>query len=384
VSEYQYYEFRALDRPLTDAEQKRLRDFSTRAEITDTSFVNEYHWGDFRGNVVEWMKRYFDAFLYVTNWGTHQLMLRVPRRLIDLHAAQAYAAESCMEIVTTAEHVVFNFLGNTEEPEGWEEGEGRLAGLLPVRSELLAGDLRALYLGWLAGVAEGHVEDDEVEPPLPPGLSHLSVSLAALADFLWIDDELVEAAAAGSAGEAPAGPSPEALAEWVRTLPEADKDAALTRLLHGEGVYLGAELLHRYRAEQLRKDHKSAPAEEAKRRTAGELREEWEQCIERDRRRAAEEKAAEEARRAKKEAAKRTKHLNQLAGREAEMWKEAEVLIAAKLPKKYDEAVALLVDLRDLAKRSKQEDEFVDRMLQLSERHASKRTFMERLRRAGL
>src|SRR5262249_45594953 len=165
VSEYQYYEFRALDRPLTGAEQKRLREFSTRAEITDTSFVNEYHWGDFRGNVVEWMKRYFDAFLYVANWGTHQLMLRVPRRLLDLKTAEAYAAESCLEIVTTAEHVVFNFAGNTEEPEGWEEGEGRLAGLLPVRSELLAGDLRALYLGWLAGVAEGHVEDDQVEPP---------------------------------------------------------------------------------------------------------------------------------------------------------------------------------------------------------------------------
>jgi hypothetical protein len=383
VSEYQYYEFQAIDRPLTDAEQKRLREFSTRAEITDTSFVNEYHWGDFRGNVVEWMKRYFDAFLYVANWGTHQLMLRVPRRLIDLKAAEAYAAEPCLEIVTTAEHVVFNFLGNTEEPEGWEEGEGRLAGLLPVRNELLAGDLRALYLGWLAGVAEGHVEDDEVEPPVPPGLSHLSVSLAALADFLWIDDELVEAAAAGSAGEAPAGPSPEALAEWVRTLPEADKDAALTRLLHGEGVYLGAELLHRYRAERLRKDHKGAPAE-AKRRTAGELREEWELCIERDRRRVAEEKAAEEARRAKKKAAERTKHLDQLAGREAAAWKEAETLIAAKQAKKYDEAVALLVDLRDLAKRSKQEAAFAERVQKIADRHASKPTFVQRLRRAGL
>jgi hypothetical protein len=384
VSEYQYYEFQAIDRALTDAEQKRLRESSTRAEITSTSFVNEYHWGDFRGNVVEWMKRYFDAFIYVTNWGTHQLMLRVPRRLIDLKAAQAYAAESCMEIVTTAEHVVFNFLGNTEEPEGWEEGEGRLAGLMPVRNELLAGDLRALYLGWLAGVAEGHVEDDAVEPPVPPGLSHLSASLAALADFLWVDDELVEAAAAGSCGDAPAGPTPEELAEWVRTLPEADKDAALVRVLRGEGVYLGSELLHRYRAEQLKKDHHSKPAQEARRRTAGELRDEWEKCIERDRRRAAEEKATEEARQAKKRAAQRKKHLDGLEGREESLWKQAEALIAAKLPKKYDEAVTLLADLRDLAKRSGREDSFVDRMRRLSERHASKRTFMDRLRKAGL
>jgi len=34
VSEYQYYEFQALDKPLTKQQQKELRSLSSRAEIT--------------------------------------------------------------------------------------------------------------------------------------------------------------------------------------------------------------------------------------------------------------------------------------------------------------------------------------------------------------
>jgi len=46
MSEYQYYEFLAIDRPLTNKQIDQVRAFSTRAQITSTHFVNEYHWGD--------------------------------------------------------------------------------------------------------------------------------------------------------------------------------------------------------------------------------------------------------------------------------------------------------------------------------------------------
>ena len=42
MSEYQYYEFRALDRPLTQAQMGELRAYSSRAQITSTGFVNVY------------------------------------------------------------------------------------------------------------------------------------------------------------------------------------------------------------------------------------------------------------------------------------------------------------------------------------------------------
>jgi hypothetical protein len=50
MSEYQYYEFQATDRPLTKADREMLRSLSTRARITATSFTNHYEWGDFKGD----------------------------------------------------------------------------------------------------------------------------------------------------------------------------------------------------------------------------------------------------------------------------------------------------------------------------------------------
>ena len=48
MSEYQYYEFLAVDRPLTDEDQQDLRAISSRARITRNSFTNHYRWGDLK------------------------------------------------------------------------------------------------------------------------------------------------------------------------------------------------------------------------------------------------------------------------------------------------------------------------------------------------
>jgi hypothetical protein len=83
MSEYQYYEFQAIDRPLTAGEMKELRAMLSRASITPTRFRNVYHYGDFRGEPLALMERYFDAFVYVANRGTRRLMLRLPRVDLD-------------------------------------------------------------------------------------------------------------------------------------------------------------------------------------------------------------------------------------------------------------------------------------------------------------
>lgn len=67
-----------------------LRTLSTRATITATRFRNVYHYGDFRGSPLRLMERYFDAFIYVANWGTNQLMLRLPRRFLAPETAERY------------------------------------------------------------------------------------------------------------------------------------------------------------------------------------------------------------------------------------------------------------------------------------------------------
>ena len=57
MSEYQYCEFRAIDRPLTVKEVAELRSYSSRARITTTSFTNDHAWGSFKGNVDVWMEK---------------------------------------------------------------------------------------------------------------------------------------------------------------------------------------------------------------------------------------------------------------------------------------------------------------------------------------
>jgi hypothetical protein len=74
VSEYQSYEFVALDRPLTPAEMAKLRSISTRAQITPTRFFNEYHWGDLKADPAELLARYVDVHVYFANWGSRRLM----------------------------------------------------------------------------------------------------------------------------------------------------------------------------------------------------------------------------------------------------------------------------------------------------------------------
>jgi hypothetical protein len=63
MSEYQYYEFMAVDRSLDEQQLREVRALSTRARITPRSFVNTYEWGDFRGDPSRLMETYFDAFL---------------------------------------------------------------------------------------------------------------------------------------------------------------------------------------------------------------------------------------------------------------------------------------------------------------------------------
>jgi hypothetical protein len=63
MSEFQYYEFVAIDHPLTATERKRLRAITGRATITSTRLVNTYEWGDFKADPHELVVKYFDAFL---------------------------------------------------------------------------------------------------------------------------------------------------------------------------------------------------------------------------------------------------------------------------------------------------------------------------------
>src|SRR5260370_3788109 len=146
-----------------------LRKITSRAEITSTSLINEYHWGDFKGDPARLMEKYFDAFLYLANWGTHWLMLRLPAGRFHLSAAKPYLAPDSFDAWATKTHVILDFHSEDESGEDFMGPGGWLGSMLPLRADLLAGDLRCLYPAWLAGQPHGH-ENDGADGATPPPL----------------------------------------------------------------------------------------------------------------------------------------------------------------------------------------------------------------------
>lgn len=272
MSTYEYYEFLALDRPLTAEEQAELRELSTRAEITATRFTNEYHWGEFKGDPYKMVTRYYDAHLHYADWGTRELLLKLPRKAVDVKAVEPYWADDGVAVTPSSKYVVFGFTYSLEEPpdyeeDVWDQYEGGLrfdlAEIAGVREEIARGDLRALYLAWLAAYGRWEIEEDafpaddedRLEPPVPPGLKTLSGPQRALADFLKLDQTLLAVAAEASPNREPRGTE---AADAVAALSEAQKEKLLLRVAAGEGEQVRLELLAKARktkGEKAKKAH---------------------------------------------------------------------------------------------------------------------------------
>ncbi|MEU7788852.1 hypothetical protein [Amycolatopsis sp. NPDC049159] len=186
MSEYQYY----------------------RARIRATSFVNEYDWGDFKGDPRHLMERYYDAHLYSASWGSHRLMFRLPLDSLDPDVVEDCCVGAGVSAWTTGEYIVLDFASEDDVGEfDFEyDAETLLSAIVGVRAELASGDFRPLYLAWLAACGAGERDEDgfgreadkDLEPPSPPGLGTLSAAQRALADFLRLDDDLLATAAEAS------------------------------------------------------------------------------------------------------------------------------------------------------------------------------------------
>ena len=383
MSEYQYYEFLAIDHPLNESNRADLRAISSRAQITATSFTNTYNWGDLKGDPRSMLLKWFDAFVYVANWGSHEFSMRLPRRALDGDLLSEYSGV----LEKSGDHILVELRADEIEAEGWEEGEGWMGSLVPLRADLLAGDTRCLYLGWLLAVYSGELGEDEVSPPVPAGLASLSGPLAALVEFLAIDTDLVSAAAKWSAPLDETPSDAEEFATWLCALPESEKNALLRRIAEEEHeTHLRAELLARFRKERQSQTHGRSARDTAAPRlpTAGELLQDAEKMTAEREKKEAETRRKEEEKKARDAAAKRKKHLAALAAREPAAWDEVESLIGTKQLPKYDAAVTLLKDLHELSVGQNDASCFLERIRAIRELHCRKPAFIRRLDDADL
>lgn len=253
MSYHETYEFFAIDRLISPDEMRALRAISTRAVITPARFYNFYNWGGLKGDPGEMLARYFDLFVHTGNGRPDRAMLRFPGDGIDLvqwtpyvavqsdaqrgeRVASAVSAKGMLILdITPDEDSVLPVArseysedeadedgerDDNEDDEWYEEDEWRGGDwyddgstdmsmdeaswpvpLALVRSDLLAGDVRPLYLLWLLSVQCGERRAATVEPPRPPGELSLTGSLYLFAEFLCLNADLVAVALEAPEGE---------------------------------------------------------------------------------------------------------------------------------------------------------------------------------------
>ncbi|MEM5400377.1 hypothetical protein [Paraburkholderia unamae] len=202
------------------------------------------------GDPLEWVRQYFDAHVYSSNWGSCRLLLRLPHGTFDAATIRDYVKagrkrrsrfEKAFEAMDVDDWCLLDWSFNDDSGEHARfseemDGGGWMTRLLPVRDELLAGDARPLYLGWLARHGNDELHEDEIEPPVPAGLQALTPAQVALAEFLMLDaDWLAAAAEASPSLLAPesSGSEDSRFDPWLRELPVEEMRAKLRMLLQG-------------------------------------------------------------------------------------------------------------------------------------------------------
>jgi hypothetical protein len=380
VSEYQYYEFVVIDRPLTREEMAELRSRSSRATITATSFVNEYNWGDLKADPADWMRRYFDAFVYTANWCSCRLALRLSHEAFNKAELKRFATKYSLTIDDSGTHWIVNW--SLDEGQDYDrfgmDGQGWMGSLVPLRDELLRGDLRPLYLGWLASVSAGEIGDNAVEPEVPPGMSRLSAAQQALVEFLEIDPDLVTAAAAGSQEIEDYRHDDDSIEVWVADLSRNEIEIVFNLLLQGASQQAERWVKSEFLA--WLKESGSRESLPVKPRKVAELRALAKEAEKRRLEHEAKERARQEAECRKQ----REAYLRTLAADFDRHWKVIDQHAGRGTASGYDEAKRAIIDLADAYALASDRKAFDKALRRFMVRHAKRGALVRRLVEAGL
>jgi hypothetical protein len=238
-----------------------------------------------------------------------------------------------------------------------------------LRRDIRHGDLRLLYLAWLKACCEqGGANDEAVEPPIPAGLGQLSEAHRAFIELFDLDPDLVAAAAEASL-PLPDRPEPPSAGDFEKSLVgllAKAKDRLTQAAQDGTLADVDIEL-----ESKLRTTLGLTPARGPGQRTVAQLRELADAIAEHQ----------PEADRQRKEA-ERQSALEALAKREPEAWQEVERLCERKVARAYDEAVALLCQLNDVAQL--RGESIAPRLTPLLQRWNNRPALLKRLKAQGL
>src|SRR2546428_7337874 len=375
MSEYQRYEFMTIDRPLTRGQLDAVNALSSHIEASSTHALIEYHWGDFKHDPIDVLHKYFDGFLYWANWGSPQLAFRFPHGILPADLIDGYDLDDFVTFTRYPDYDILNIhVGEMEAPDEWIDYE--LGSLIAMRDELMEGDLRALYIVWLAGqrMIEGYneeedEEDDEEEdyeisvPPVPPAFGTLTAAQQALAELLRVPHELLVATARHSKAAVPS--TGDDVAAWVKLLPPDRQNDYLVRLAYNEP---GLSRLLVRELRELGQDKTRVTPPTGEHVTYATL--------------LAESKAIEaqlEREKREQEQLARQRHLQDIHDHQDDYWHQVDLAVTRGTGPGYDEAVRVLIELREAAEQFKETREFQERFRAWVRPHLRRPAFVKRL-----
>jgi len=371
MSEYQRYEFMTIDRPLTRAQLDAVDALSSHIEASSTHALIEYQWGDFKHDPIDVLHKYFDGFLYWANWGAPQLAFRFPHGLLAANLLDSYDLE---DFATFTQHSDYDILdiqfGEMEAPDEWTEYE--LESLITIRDELMEGDQRALYIVWLAcqSMIEGYEREEEEEedyaidvPPVPPGFGSLTAAQLALTELLQVPQDLLTVAARHS--PAAASSTDEDVAPLVKLLPQERQYDYLLRLAHNEPG-LSRLLLKELR--ELRQDRPKEAQPTGERITYATLLTES---------KAVKLQLARE--KYEQEQLAYQRHMQDIHDHQDKYWHQVEQEVSRSTGTGYDNALRVLIELRDVADHFAETEKFQERFHSWVRPHLRRPAFVKRL-----
>ncbi|MEM6345617.1 MAG: hypothetical protein AAF927_17120 [Bacteroidota bacterium] len=240
MSDYHFYDFYAIDRPLSAEQINIISGYSSRVRPSARRASFVYNYSDFLGGGEEMLSEFFDIMLFVTNWGIRRLLMKFPQSLVSFEALKEYEIDAAdaydqeIKVFQNGTNVLVDFFYVIEYGD-WIEGEGMLDELLPLRDQILNGDYRVMYLAWLHLASEKHgISDDLLEPSLPANLKELDYSLDSFVNFWEIDEDLVTAASENS--KQVLDIPDESLQSQIEQLSEEEKNQYLKDLVVNEGM----------------------------------------------------------------------------------------------------------------------------------------------------
>ena len=352
MSEYQRYEFMTIDRPLTRMQLEAVNALSSHIEASSTHALIEYHWGDFKHDPIKVLKEFFDGFLYWANWGSPELAFRFPHGVLPADLINDYDFD---DFVTFTRHKDYDILdihfGEMQGPDEWIEYE--LGSLIPIRDELMEGDLRAQYIVWLAsqrfhyGDEEEEEEDYEIlVPPVPPDFVKLTAAQQALAELLQVPEELLLAASQHSIGAMPSTQTDD-FATWIKLLPAERKNEYLLQLAHNEP---GLSRLFIRELRELNRDKDRVRPSTGERVTYATLNSESKNI-----------QAQREREKRERERAESLRRLQYIHDHQEQYWLQINQAVEHTVGARYDDAVRDLVALREAAEQFNETREFQER-----------------------